>query len=86
MRSCVSKIDLESELTLADQRSSRVEGMPGVTDRKAMQISTYLRNQLPAVEAGNGRFGTRYTHQRRSSSGLAILSPPVSVWLRNTSR
>jgi len=42
------KIDLETEL--ADQRSSRVEGMASVTDLKAMQISSYLRNQtLPSV-------------------------------------
>jgi hypothetical protein len=39
------KIDLEGELMQADQRSSRVRGMPGAMNQKAMQISTYLRKQ-----------------------------------------
>lgn len=39
------KIDLESELVRADQNSSRVEGIRGLTDRRTMRISTYLRNQ-----------------------------------------
>jgi hypothetical protein len=44
------KIDLEVELMLKDQRSSRVEGAAEVTDRKAMEISTYLRKQaLPSL-------------------------------------
>jgi hypothetical protein len=39
------KIDLEDELMLTDRRSSRVQGIPGVVNRGAMQISSYLRNQ-----------------------------------------
>ncbi len=40
------KIDLEDELMQADQRASRVQGMPGDLNGRAMQISGYLRNQL----------------------------------------
>jgi len=40
------KIDLEDELMQADQRASRVQGMPGDLNGRAMQISRYLRNQL----------------------------------------
>jgi hypothetical protein len=44
------KIDLEDELMRADQRSSRVEGVPTFTNRRAMRISNYLRNQtLPTA-------------------------------------
>jgi hypothetical protein len=39
------KIDLEDDLMQADQRASRVQGMPGSLNRKGMQISAYLRNQ-----------------------------------------
>ncbi len=38
------KIDLEDELMQADQRASQVQGMPGDLNRRAMQISPYLRN------------------------------------------
>jgi len=38
------KIDLEGDLMKHDQRSSRVEGLPDAMNRKAMQISTYLRS------------------------------------------
>jgi len=47
------KIDLEDELMQADQRSSRVQGMPAELNRRAMQISASLRNQAqpnPSVE------------------------------------
>lgn len=50
------KLDLETELMKDDQRSSRVEGLPDAMNRKAMQISSYLRStSQPNASVGTKR-------------------------------